>query len=198
MSASNNFKLSEEEVLLAFAIEPCHDRDTLMRYVKDYPEYSTALADLSIELMIEETREEKEVIPSTTAVSEAWQRFGNAVGIGKNKPVANPFSGLNAVQLKVVADKIGINKLLLVRLRDRGIDMATIPRRFVERAAIALGVTVESMKSYLSGPPCIVSDLSFRSDVKPIVTEQISFAKAVESSQLTAQQQAELNELMKD
>jgi hypothetical protein len=34
--------------------------------------------------------------------------------------------------------------------------------------------------------------------VKPIVTEQISFAKAVESSQLTAQQQAELNELMKD
>ena len=57
MSTSKNSKLSEEEVLLAFAIESCHDRETLNRYLNDYPQYSTALVDLSIEIMIEKDGE---------------------------------------------------------------------------------------------------------------------------------------------
>lgn len=195
MSVFNHSKPSEEEVLLAFAVEPRHDRETLTRYVKDYPEYSISLANLSIELMIEETQEEKEVLPSASAVSKAWQQFSSSVGI---HPAGNPFADLNATQLKAVADKVGVNKLFLVRLRDRGIDIATIPARFIERAAAALGVTVDSLKSYLGGSPCMASDLSFRSDVKPVATEQISFAKALESSQLSAQQQTEMRSLMED
>lgn len=198
MSTSKYSKLSEEEVLLAFAIEPYHDRETLTRYLNNYPQYSTALVDYSIVLMVEESRKEEEVPPPTSLVNNAWQRFNSAVGISQIKPVANPFSGLNAAQLKTVADRVGINKLLLVRFRDRGIDITTIPSRFLERAANALGVTIESLRYYLSGPPCIASDSSFRSDVKPIVAEQISFIQAVESSQLTAQQEAEMKALLED
>lgn len=198
MNTSNQSKPSEEEVLLAFAVEPHHDRETLTRYVKDYPEYSTSLANLSIELMIEETREEKEALPSTSAANKAWQQFRSTVDIANSEPVTDPFSGLNAAQLKAVADKIGINKLLLIRLRDRGIDISTIPGRLIEKAAVALNVKVDSLKSYLSGSPCMASALSFRSDVKPVATEQISFVEAVESSQLSLQQQAEMKALMED
>ena len=195
----NSSRLNEEEVLLAFAVEPRHDNETLTRYLKNYPEYSTALVNLSTELMIEDCREVNEDFSSSSAVSKAWQRFNEAVAIDNCKrPITNPFAGLNSEHLKAVAEKIGINKLLLVRLRDRGIDIATIPNRFVEKAAIALGVTADALRFYLIGPPCIVSDLSFRSDVKPIVTAQISFTQAIESSQLTAQQQTEMKALLED
>jgi len=198
MSISKQSKLSEEEVLLAFSVEPRRDRETLTRYLKDYPEYSAALTDLSIELMIEDTREETAVFPSTEAVDRAWEKFSNALEFTDDASVMNPFSNLNATQLKKVADKIGINKLMLVRLRDRGIDFSTIPSRFIETAAASLGVTIDTLKSYLSGPPKIASGLSFRSDVKPKPTDQISFAEAIELSQLTSQQQAEMKKLMEN
>jgi len=41
---------------------------------------------------------------------------------------------------------------------------------------------------YLQSPPAMVSGHSFRSAVKPAVAEQISFAEAIEMSQLTPAQ----------
>lgn len=40
---------TEEEVLLAFAVEEQHNHLMLERYIKQYPQYTTALVDCSIE-----------------------------------------------------------------------------------------------------------------------------------------------------
>lgn len=45
---NENTMPSEEEVLLAFAVEPTHDRKTLERYLSEFPEHSIALVDCSI------------------------------------------------------------------------------------------------------------------------------------------------------
>ena len=41
-------RLDEEEVLLAFSVEPTHDCATLEHYLSQYPEHAQALVDCSI------------------------------------------------------------------------------------------------------------------------------------------------------
>lgn len=187
---------SEEEVLLAFSVEPTHDRKTLQQYLTDYPEHAKALIDCSIELMVEATRS-VEMVAKSGVVDRAWQRFQSAMSRPGEASVPNPFAALNPTAFKSLAKKLDINNLLLIRLRDRAIVAATIPHRFVHRLATELGATTDALMDYLRSPPAMVSEHSFRSAVKPAVTEQISFEKAVETSQLTPDQQEALK-AMKD
>lgn len=43
--------MTEEEVLMAFAVEPVNDPATLERYLRKYPEHSEALVDCFLELV---------------------------------------------------------------------------------------------------------------------------------------------------
>lgn len=192
MIAEQPSNRSEEEVLLAFSVEPTHDRKTLEKYLTDYPEHAQALVACSIELMVDATRSAETVATSEKAVDRAWQRFQSAVSQPEEASVINPFATLNPGTFKLLAKKLNINSLLLTRLRDRAIVAATIPRRFVQRIATELGATTDAVMDYLRSPPAMVSGHSFRSTAKPAVTEQISFEKAVETSQLTPEQQEAL------
>lgn len=179
---------SEEEVLLAFSIEPVHDRMTLEQYLTDYPAYADALIACSIELMVDPTRNVEVAMTAEGAVDQAWQRFQSAFSRSDEAVVINPFAALNPAAFRSLAKKLGINNLLLIRLRDRAVIAATIPRPFVQALAVALGATADAVMGYLRYPPAIVSEQSFRSTVKPSVTEQIPFEKAVLDSQLSPEQ----------
>lgn len=188
MTAEQHSRPSEEEVLLAFSVEPTHDRKTLEQYLKEYPEHAKALVACSIELMVDATRSDDVAVSSEGAVDRAWQRFQTVVGQPDDVLVTNPFATLNPTAFRSLAKKLDITNLLLIRLRDRAIVAATIPRRFVQGLATELGATAEAVMDYLQSPPAMVSGHSFRSAVKPAVTEQISFAEAIEMSQLTTAQ----------
>lgn len=188
MTAEQHSRPSEEEVLLAFSVEPTHDRETLEQYLKEYPEHAKALVTCSIELMVDATRSDEVAVTSEDAVDRAWQRFQAVVSQSDDVLVTNPFATLNPTAFRSLARKLDITNLLLIRLRDRAIVAATIPRRFVQRLATELGATAEAVMDYLQSPPAMVSGHSFRSAVKPAVTEQISFAEAIEISQLTPAQ----------
>jgi hypothetical protein len=192
---AENSKPSEEEVLLAFSVEPMYDRKTLERYLGEYPEYAIALVECSIELMLDATLSDKVVATSEATVDRAWQRFQTAVNLSNNTSVTNPFATLNPTAFRSLAKRLDITNLLLIRLRDRTIDATTIPRRFVQGLAAELGATVDTVMAYLRSPPAMVSSHSFRSAVKPAVTEQISFEKAIQTSQLTPAQQNVLKAL---
>lgn len=195
MSTKHPLRVSEEEVLLAFSVEPTQDRETLEQYLREYPEHTKALVACSIELMLDATRnDEGDVVPDG-AIDRAWQRFQSTISQPDPVPVINPFAALNPNTFKALAEKLGINNLLLIRLRDRGIDATTIPRRFLQRLATELGATAEGVMDYLQSPPAMVSGHSFRSTVKPTVTKPISFEKAVETSHLREDQQAALKAL---
>ena len=192
MTAEQHSSPSEEEVLLAFSVEPTHDRETLEQYLREYPEHAKALVTCSIELMVDATRSDEVSVASEGAVDRAWQRFQTVVSQSDDVVVTNPFATLNPTAFRSLAKKLDITNLLLIRLRDRAIVAATIPRRFVQGLATELGATAEAVLDYLQSPPAMVSGHSFRSAVKPAVTEQISFAEAIEMSQLTP---AQLNAL---
>ena len=188
MTAGQHSRPSEEEVLLAFSVEPTHDRKTLERYLIEYPEHANALVTCSIELMVDTTRDDDAVFTCEGVIDRAWQRFQTVVGQPDNVLATNPFATLNPTAFRSLAKKLDITNLLLIRLRDRAIVAATIPRRFVQRLATELGTTTEAVTDYLQSTPAMVSGHSFRSSVKPAVAEQISFREAIEMSQLTPAQ----------
>ena len=188
-------KLSEEEVFLAFSVEPTHDRMTLERYLRDYPEHAEMLVECSIELMVDATRNVAAEVTSEAAVDKAWQRFKTTVKLSSDLSVVNPFAKLSQTDFKSLAKRLDVTNLLLVRLRDRAIEVATIPQRFVQRLTTELGSNAEAVTAYLSSPPGMVSSHKFRSAVKPTVIAQISFEQAIEISHLTQSQQDALKAL---
>lgn len=196
MSTRDSSAPDEEAVLMAFSIEPNHDRKTLERYIREFPEHAIALIDCSMELMAEaQTADVAAAVASDDAVDKAWQRFQLAVEEPAATDVLNPFAKLDRSGLRAVARNLDVSNLLLIRLRDRAIDAATIPGRFTEKLALELGATAQAVGAYLRSPPAIVSDQSFRSNVKPTVAGKITFEQAIETSQLGPAQQAALRAL---
>jgi hypothetical protein len=186
---------SEEEIILAFAVEPIHDRKTLERYLTEYPEHSIALVDCSIELMLDSTQSDTVVESTEDAVEHAWQRFQAIMRVSDDTSLMNPFAKLNPTAFKSLAKRLDITNLLLVRLRDRAIEPMTIPIRFIQKLADELEVTVDAVLAFLNGSPSMISNHSFRSSEKPMVTNQITFQKAIETSQLTESQKNTLKAL---
>lgn len=187
--STKNSGIDEEEVLLAFSVEPKHDRATLENYLRQYPEHSDALVDCSIELMMDASHAgDVATASSDQIIEQAWQQFQSTIGSAQSTAVVNPFAQVNSTAFKSIAKRLDISNLFLIRLRERAIDASTIPMRFVQRLAVELGATTDAMMIYLRSPPGIVSRQSFRSDVKPSVTTQISFEQAIETSQLTPAQ----------
>jgi len=199
MTANTPDKPDEESVLLAFSVEPRHDRETLERYLREYPEHINALIDCSLELMMNPAHADATdvtVATANTLVDKAWQRFQALVTEPGGVLAPNPFGQLNRAGFKSLASKLNISNLLLIRLRDRAIDAASIPARFVQGLATELGASAEAVVDYLRSPPAMVSGQSFRSSVKPKVGDKMSFAQAIETSQLSPEQQNALKALM--
>lgn len=195
MTTSKQFAADEESVLMAFSTEPSHGRETLERYIKEYPQHATALIDCSIDLLHASPAEDVSatVVPDST-VDKAWQRFERAVQ-QTDAEVANPFAKLNTSGFKSLARRLDVSNLFLMRVRDRAISAATIPARFIEKLASELGATAQAVAAYLQGLPGMFSGHAFRSSMKPSMGEQITFDQAVATSQLTPEQQATLKAL---
>ena len=81
---------SREDVLDAFAVEPNHERNTLERYLRDYPQYAAELVDLSRELsrVIFENKEPLSA-EDQTLIEGAWRRHLEAAP----KAIVDPFRG---------------------------------------------------------------------------------------------------------
>jgi hypothetical protein len=189
-------RLDEEEVLLAFSVEPTHDRATLEYYLSQYPEHAQAIVDCSIELMMDASRSGEDVqVSSDQVIEQAWRQFQAAVGSAQRGVIANPFAQLTPTAFKSMAKRLDISNLFLLRVREREINPAAIPGRLVQRLAAELGATADAVSAYLGSPPAMVSSQSFRSNVKPAVVAQISFEQAVETSQLKPAQKEALRAL---
>ena len=72
MSTSKPFAADEESVLMAFSMEPRHGRETLERYIREYPQHATALIDCSIDLLHEPPADDAPAtVVSDSAVDKA-------------------------------------------------------------------------------------------------------------------------------
>ena len=90
---------ADEEVLLAFAVEPETDNATLERYLKAYPHLTDQLIDLSLDLRLQHATEEQ-----TAPVDEAWVEASLAAfraisSANASQAVVDPFENVTAAEL---------------------------------------------------------------------------------------------------
>lgn len=187
----NDPTTSEEDVLLSFSVEPDQGPETLERYLKLYPEYKEALVECAVE-MASMPQEISPVWVSDEEVDGAWHRFKNEVEAERESLAKESFRQLSAESFKDLALRLGINSLLLVRIRDKGILAASIPAAFIRQLAAELGAPLESVMSYLDGPATLGSSSRFRSSKKPTAGDKLDFETAVKSSKLTPDQESAL------
>lgn len=188
-------KLSAEEVLLAFAVEPIHDRKTLERYLSEYPEYPEELVDCSIELMLDIDRRKTVVDSKEENIENVWQRFQAAMKVEDDVP-ANPFAKISPTTFKSLAKRLNISNLLLIRLRDRAIEPLTIPMSFIERISTEMQVTADTISAFLNSSPSLTLNNSLRTCSETKAATQISFQEAIQTSQLSEIQKKLLKDLV--
>jgi hypothetical protein len=184
----------EEDVLLAFSVEPFHDRSTLERYLKEYPECSEALIDCALEFKLLPV-ETSPVWISDEKIEAGWQSFRSELGISMPSQAPNPFEKLVSSSIKNLVAQLNINSLLFTRIRDRTIKPSSIPHQFIQLLAKHLGESEENLSNYLSGPPLIASSSAFRASNNPTAETQIDFEEAVKTSHLSSEQEKLLLEM---
>jgi hypothetical protein len=185
---------SAEDVLFAFSVEPRHDRQTLERYLKSYPQFADDLLDLSHELRISASLGPADVLAEDEASFQAaWQQYSAVAPQGvPSASVGDLFNRFKGKTFVALAEALLIPRSVLVALRDRLVVPSSIPTGFIRRFAQAAGATVDSVQQYLTLPPITSAAANFKADQKPETQAQITFETLLAQSNLTEEQGAAL------
>ncbi len=148
----------------------------LQRYLAQYPEHSSALIDLSMEL----TREFDDDVPPGAAEFDLV-----AAGMARLRVNIVTLQALEAAPAKVFADAIRALSLPMqvgLAFRERRIEVATLPQRVLTKMAEALQTSAETLLSYLVLPPETPLARARKSAVKPAAPGKVSFEKVLKDA----------------
>jgi hypothetical protein len=185
-------QIDRETVLYAFATEPTHDRATLERYLKQYPDLSEELVDLSAELRLNETLEKSpaDVLPDTGAQA-AWEEFiscrpTNAAGA----KIIDLFAQYRGPAFAALAQSLNVPRSILTALRDGLVMPSSIPTGFIRRFSEATTISIDTVRSSLSQQSHVPVGLAFKSDAKPTHQGQTTFRELVLRTTMTDEQRS--------
>ncbi|MBR0683829.1 hypothetical protein GXW74_25355 [Roseomonas eburnea] len=192
MSAS-----SDEEILLAFAAETLHDKETLTRYLARYPHLRDELLDLLYEIVLDEEfgpGEDERLGEGLvdTALKKLLDCSPEAAGEASSEAFAEALRLRGTTTLSRAS---GLPLEVLVAIRDRCLVPESLPRRVLRRVAEAASVRAADMRAYLALPPILPARAAHSSRSKPAVQPQVSFSDFLDDLDLT---QAERDDLLSD
>lgn len=183
-----------EEILYSFAVEERHDRETLERYLKLYPDLVEDLVDLSSELRMHKVlgpaRDDAFVDTNRDA---AWAQFlasgpcdaADAKGI-------NPFARFQGAAFVQLAKNMNMPRSMLTPLCDGLVAAASIPEPFLQRLAQNMGESLEVLRVFFARAEPQMSSLSYKADEKPSVQGQMTFREYVLATDMTEDQRKAL------
>ena len=179
-----------EQILDAFAAEPFHDRETLEIYMSKYPKLRLRLLELAAEI--------REVTGAARVATEsiedpgleaAWSLVTSSTTEDASR-APNPFEPFTRKRFVELCDGLGLPPGFVVAIRDKRVELASIPGRFLEAAARLMNSSVGDLRNYLSGSPQVISTAQFRANKKPVGLEQITFLQLIERTDLSSEQKA--------
>lgn len=186
-SAPNNPSL--EEVLDSFAVEPQHDRATLERYLREFPEHAAELIDLSRELSRQIAEEEGDLSPMAKAlIDTAWQVHS----VAPQGAVADPLADLGPDELRSLAQTLDVPRQVVAAFRERRVLLGSVPRRFLERFAAAVQSSFEDFVSVLTLRSAPRVQRSFKADTKPVQAEAVTFERLLRDAGVPEAKRQEL------
>lgn len=198
--------ISLDDVLYQLALaSPCPDAEVINDFVRRFKKYEREIVEFAAELALQANRKkhggdiEPPATETSAAVSRALSAFQNHLYAAEHEDsdqsgvsgsgVQNPFASLSRDAFRALGTTLRGNTVLVMKLRDRAIDPATISPGFRRTVADALRVPENLLAAHLAAPPEIRPGTEFMSRQKPEVSRQQSFAEAVISSGLTEEQQ---------
>ncbi|MDB5575341.1 MAG: uncharacterized protein JWR80_517 [Bradyrhizobium sp.] len=188
MNASRS-DLQRDDVLDAFGMEASHGRDTLDRYLREFPQYAGELIDLSREMM-------RRVVPDAAPLSAAEQ---SRVDTAWSRHVAaqphaatDPFAALSLAQSRGVATSLDVPRQVITAFRERKVLLDSVPRLFLRRFAEAAKVPFAAFAAGLSAPPTMEPARSFKASAKPGTVGQVTFERILIDAGVPEARRAEL------
>jgi hypothetical protein len=200
------------DVFYEFAIaHPRPDAGALETFTRRFPNYAADLTEFAIELALDAmldlpVSDEPSPLGDDDDLSDvdiAMSRFHNrlyavrkaappAGAASTAAPVANPFVGLERDQTRALARRLHANSAFVMMLRDREVDADTMTGGFRREIEDELHVPPEVLLAHFAAQAQIQGRVRFASEVKPAAKSKLSFADAVRSAGLSADQQAYL------
>ncbi|UWR99675.1 hypothetical protein [Phaeobacter inhibens] len=188
MSADKN-RPSKEDVLNALAVEPRHDRLTIERYLKDYPEYSNELIDLARELSRSPESDSGPLRASESRlIDDAWRQFAPL----ETKAAADPLAALSVDQSRHLARTLDVPRQVITAFKERRVDVETVPRPFLAKFAGAIQLTVAAFTQSLTVSPGSGLARSYKADAKPQIMGKVSFERLLVDAGVPDARRAEL------
>jgi hypothetical protein len=161
-----------DDILEEFAAEQVHDRDTLERYLRRWPQYATALIDLSHEIS-------RPIDPDPAEISAAdIERMGQIIQrrrASAAEVAVDPFFAMSAQQREQLPSRLGVPDMVVLAFRERRIILSSVPASFSRAFAAAVGMTLEALLAGLALPRATRLARAYKSDRRPKVAEKVSF-----------------------
>ena len=105
---NSNATPNDEEVMLAFSVEPNHDPVTIQRYIENYPHLASELLDLALDLRM--LSEEEPVTLQDVGSSEiqrAWDQFNGMISAERSELTAEQIKQVEASLISIQMREIG-------------------------------------------------------------------------------------------
>jgi hypothetical protein len=181
-----------EDILLAFSVEPTHDRETIERYLALYPQYAEDFIDLLGELRSSPVLRDN-VVDDESAVQRTWNALtATPLPSHDGASIANPFAGFSGPTFVALAEGLRIRRSILIALRDRLINASSIPAPFLNRLALAMQFPAEKLRGYLDLPAVVPAGASYKANEKPAAPTKIDFEKLLDNSGISADEKRDI------
>lgn len=188
------------------------DAQVLDEVVRQYPQFAEELVDFAVEIVVDslrttaagEAESDADVDHLTPDVSRAISTFHNEVYTLRRAENAssfggtNPFADLSRAEMRRVVRGMDANSAFVAKLRDGQILSETMSVGFKEHVVEVMdevaSVPKEVVYGHLAGETeaAGASPQFYKAASRPETGRQQTFAEAVESSGLTAEQQRRL------
>ncbi|WP_273455876.1 hypothetical protein [Nevskia ramosa] len=175
---AENSPTIREDVLGAFAMEFESGTGVLERYLSQYPEYSLQLVDLSRELSREIDEDRPLSADELATVNTRMRRLQKRVATLQSLLTAPAKIFTDAVKASALPIQAGL------ALRERRVEVSTIPVRILETLAEELQASVAVLSSYLALPPHVSQLRANKSSIKPTAAEKVSFERILREAGL--------------
>ncbi len=190
---NSNATPNDEEVMLAFSVEPDHGPVTIQRYIENYPHLASELLDLALDLRM--SSEEEPVTSQDLGSSEiqrAWDQFNRMISAERPELSTEQIKQVEASLVSVQMREIGLPLSVLSAIKSGLVELEGFPGRWITKIAVTGGYAAEILCSYLTRRPALSSARSFKSEVKPQVGGKVTFQSLIENSTLTEAEKAEI------
>jgi hypothetical protein len=212
MSQSRNTVALSDALYELSLAQQIPDAALLDEMTRRYPEHAGALTDFAIELAVDSLREISQEdepradLPAdelSPAISRAMSRFYNRLHAVRNSEMIsaekgvptteippNPFATLDRAAFRRLVERLNVNNVFAIKLRDRQIVPETIPNRFNDLLALELKVPLGALINHLNARSQSQMPMQYyKATNKPNLDARQTFSDAVKTSGLTEEQQ---------